>query len=89
MRVHRGLQILPRCLNSIIVAGEKAVTGSNKAPEPYAVVTVGALRSAYTSVAARSHSPQWNERFKIPVAGRAQHITFQVKVWILPWGVLT
>ena len=43
-------------------------------------MTVGGVRSAYTSVAARSFEPQWNERFRVPVASHAVAVQFTVKV---------
>ena len=67
-------------MNNVVVVGEKTATGHTRPPHPYCVMTVGGVRSAYTSVAAASFEPRWEERFHVPVASHAASVQFTVKV---------
>ena len=75
---------LPQCcpgfVNNVIVVGEKTASGKTRPPHPYCVMTVGGVKSAYTSVAESSFGPQWEERVRVPVASHAAAVQFTVKV---------
>lgn len=75
-------------MNNVIVVGEKVATRDTRPPHPYCVMAVGGVRSAYTSVAASSFEPRWEERFRVPVASHAASVQFTVKVLLCDPGLL-